>query len=71
VNARPAEHRHEAPRVRIQTRTGWKRSRKVGYVKGEEGQFNPETGMVEGKWGFEGFVEEIEIKGGSIGFEPA
>jgi hypothetical protein len=44
---------------------------KCGYVKGEEGQFNPETGMVETTWGFEGFVEEIEIKGGSIGFEPA
>jgi hypothetical protein len=50
---------------------GGKGAEKCGYVKGEEGQFNPETGMVEGKWGFEGFVEEIEIKGGSIGFEPA
>jgi hypothetical protein len=44
---------------------------KCGYVKGEGGQFNPETGMVEGKWGFEGFVEEIEIAKGSLGFEPA
>jgi hypothetical protein len=44
---------------------------KCGYVKGEGGQFNKETGMVEGAWGFEGFVEEIEIHGGSIGFEPA
>jgi hypothetical protein len=50
---------------------GGKGAEKCGYVKGEGGQFNPETGMVEGKWGFEGFVEEIEIHGGSIGFEPA
>ena len=50
---------------------GGKEADKCGYVKGTEGQFNEETGKVEGKWGFEGFVEEIEIKGGSIGFEPA
>jgi hypothetical protein len=50
---------------------GAKSAAKCGDVKGEEGHFNPETGMVEGKWGFVGALEEIEIHGGSIGFEPA
>jgi hypothetical protein len=49
---------------------GGKEADKCGYVKGEEGQFNAETGMVEGVWHFEGDVEEIKIPGGSIGFEP-
>jgi hypothetical protein len=49
---------------------GAREAEKCGYVKGEEGKFNPETGMVEGRWRFEGFVEEIKIPGGSIGFEP-
>jgi hypothetical protein len=50
---------------------GGREAEHCGYTKGEEGQFNPETGLVEGKWAFEGFVEEIKIKDGSIGFEPA
>jgi hypothetical protein len=41
-----------------------------GYTQGEGGSFDKETGMVEGTWAFEGAVSGIQIKKGSIGFEP-
>jgi hypothetical protein len=49
---------------------GGREAKHCGYTKDEEGQFNPETGLVEGKWAFEADLEEIKIKNGSIGFEP-
>jgi hypothetical protein len=49
---------------------GGREAEHCGYTRDEEGQFNPETGLVEGKWAFEGDLEEIKIKDGSIGFEP-